>query len=90
MASLETYLERADELAQDVFDAWNASAANLSAEFKTLLHKTFLYKATRQMAENHRVFDILSDSDEFKERAARLTFVRAYKIFCDRKAARFN
>ncbi len=49
MTSLETLLKRADELAQDVIDAWNASAANLSAEFKTLLHKTFLYKATRQI-----------------------------------------
>jgi len=90
MSSLETLLKRADELAQDVIDAWNASAANLSPEFKTLLHKTFLYKATRQIAENHRVFDILSDRDKGKEGAAGLIFVRAYKIYCHRQAARFN
>ncbi len=57
MPSLETYLERADELAQVVFNAWNASAANLTPEFKTLLHKAFLYKTARQIAENHRAFE---------------------------------
>jgi hypothetical protein len=90
MPSLETYLERADEQAQDVINVWNASEANLTPEFKTLLHIAFLYKTARQIAENHRAFDILSDSDEIKERAARLMFVRAYKIYCDRQAERFN
>jgi hypothetical protein len=90
MPSLETSLKYADKLAQDVIDAWNASPANLTPEFKTLLHLTFLYKAARQTAENHRAFDILSDGDELKERAARSMFVRAYKIYCKRKAARLN
>ena len=90
MPSLETFLERGDELAQDVINAWNASAANLTPEFRTLLHKTFLYKTARQIAENHRAFDILSNRDEVKEMAAGLIFVRAYKIYCDRQAARFN
>ena len=89
MLSLETYLERADELAQDVINIWNASAANLTADFGTLLHKAFLYKTARQIAENHRAFDILSDSDELKERAARSMFVRAYKVYSAR-AARLN
>jgi len=86
MRSLETYLERADELAQAVINAWNASPASLTPEFRTLLHKTFLYKAARQKAENHRAFDILSDRDELKEIAAGMIFVRAYKIYCDRQA----
>jgi hypothetical protein len=90
MPSLETYLERADELAQDVINAWNALSANSTPEFGALLHKTFLYKTARHTAENHRAFDILSDSDEAKERAARLIFVRAYKIYCDRQATRLN
>ncbi len=89
MPSLETYLERTDELAQDVINAWNASAANLTPEFRTLLHKAFLYKTARQIAEDHRAFDILSNRDEVKEMAAGLIFVRAYKVYSAR-AARFN
>jgi len=89
MTPIKTYLKRADELAQDVINAWNVSAANLTPEFKTLLHIAFLYKTARQIAENHRAFDILSDSDELKERAARLIFVRAYKVYSAR-AARLN
>lgn len=90
MPSLETLLKRADELAQDVINAWNASAGNFTPEFKTLLHVTFLYKTARQTAEDHRAFDILSRRDKDEERAAGLIFVRAYKIYCDRQAARFN
>jgi len=89
MPSHETYLKRADELAQNVIDAWNASSANFTPEFSTLLHVTFLYKTAREKAENHRAFDILSSNDEAKERAAGLMFVRAYKIYY-RQAARFN
>jgi hypothetical protein len=89
MSSLGTSLKYTDKLAQDVIDAWNASSANLTPEFRTLLHITFLYKTARQKAENHRAFDILSDSDELKERAARSMFVRAYRVYSAR-AARFN
>ncbi len=90
MTQLKAYLRRADELAQDVIDAWNASAASLTPEFKALLHIAFLYKTARQTAEDHRAFDILSDSDEVRERAARLMFLRACKIYFDRQAARLN
>ncbi len=89
MPSLRTSLKYADKLAQDVFDAWNASGTNLTPEFSTLVHMAFLYKTARQTAQSHRAFDILSDSDEFKERAARSMFVRAYKVYSAR-AARFN
>ncbi len=90
MPSFETYLERADELAQDVIDAWNASPANLTPEFRTLLHMAFLYKTARERAEKHRAFDILSDNDELKERAARSMFVGGYKVYSARQRARFN
>ncbi len=90
MPSLETLLKRADERAQDVINAWNASSTNLTLEFRTLLHKAFLYKSARQKAENHRAFDILSNRDDDEERAAGLIFVRAYKIYCDRQPARLN
>ncbi len=83
MSSLGTSLKYADKLAQDVFDAWNASGTNLTPEFSTLVHMA------RQKAQNHRAFDILSNSDELKERAARSMFVRAYKVYSAR-AARFN
>jgi hypothetical protein len=90
MPSLGTSLKYADKLAQDVIDAWNAAPANLTPEFGALVHVTFLYKTARHRAENHRAFDILSGSDEAKERATRSMFVRAYKIFRQRRAARFN
>ncbi len=89
MTSLKIGLKRADELAQDVINVWNVSAATLTPEFKTLLHLAFLYKTARQTAEDHRAFDILSDSDEVRQRAARLMFVRAHKVYSAR-AARFN
>ncbi len=90
MPSLKTYLEHADELAQDVINAWNASAANLTPDFGTLLHQAFLYKTARQKVENHRTFGILSKRDKAEERAARLIFVRAYKYLLDRQTAGFN
>ncbi len=90
MTPLKTYLERADELAQDVINVWNVSAANLTPEFKTLLHIAFLYKTARQTAEDHRALDILSDSDELKERTALSIFMRGYKTYSARQAARFS
>ena len=85
MASLEA-VQQADDLAQAVIDAWNKSAENardFTPAFKSLLHKTFLYRSAEQIADNHRAFDILSEGDEAREQAARLGFMRAYKIYCD-------
>jgi hypothetical protein len=56
MTPPKTYLERADELAQEVIDAWNASGPNFTPEFGLLLHKTFLYKTARQKAEKPQSF----------------------------------
>jgi hypothetical protein len=83
MSSRKTLLKHADELAQDVFNAWNASG-------EARVHKAFLYKTARHIAKNRRAFGILSDGDEDKESIARLMFVRAYKIYFARQAARFN
>jgi len=83
MSSRKTLLKHADELAQDVFNAWNASG-------EALVHKAFLYKTARHIAKSHRAFGLLSDGDEDKESIARLMFVRAYKIYSARQAARFN
>ena len=91
MSSLEAYLERADELAQDVINVWKVSAPNfLGPEFRILLHKAFLYETAKEVAERHRAFDILRKRDEVEERAARMAFARAYKIYSDRRAARLN
>lgn len=84
------YRERPDELAQDIIDTWNAAGTNFTPEFGALVHKAILFKAARQKAENHRAFDILSTNDELKESVAALTLVRAYEIYFDRQAARFN
>ena len=84
------YLERTDELAQNVIDTWNASGTNFTPEFGALLNKAIVYKTAREKAEKHRAFDILSDRDKAGEREAAVTFLRAYKTYCDRQAARFN
>ena len=81
MRSLETYVERADELAQDVIDAWNRSGSvDFTPEFTWLLHKTFLYITASERAHKQRAFDILK-RDAVEERATRLAFARAYKIY---------
>jgi len=86
MSTVKTLLKRADELAQNLSNAWNASSAALTPESRALLRLAFLYKTAREIAENQRALNILSDSDEAKETAIRLIFVGAYKIYRARQA----
>jgi hypothetical protein len=90
MPPLKTSRKYADELAEVVVSTWNTSSADVTPEFGALLHKAFLYITARHRAGNHRGFGILSGGDKDKERIARLVFVRAYKIYRQRQAARFN
>jgi hypothetical protein len=74
-SSLKACLERADELAHDVVNVWNRSiSADFSPEFKTILHKTFLYLTAKKKADDHRAFGILTERDETEEKAARIVF----------------
>ena len=91
-APLESYLENADKLAQDVVNAWglNVTAGNaelLTPEFKALVDKTFLYRTLKQVADNHRDFGVLTEREGAEEQAARCTFAEAYKDFYEERVS---
>ncbi len=90
MLSLETYLQRADELAQEIIGAWNRPAStDFTPEFTSLLHKTFLYITARE-TQKLRAFGICRIDDSAEERTTRLAFARAYKTYVERRAATLN
>jgi hypothetical protein len=86
MPSLQQYLEQADELAQEVVNAWgaNVQAGNtvlLTAQFKVLLDNACRYREARKLADNHRQFNVLGDQAEAQEKATRQAFAEAYRVF---------
>ncbi len=86
MRTIEFYLEHADELAQDVVNAWgvNVDAGNaklLTEEFKALFELTCRYRAARETADNRRQFNLLGELEAASERKTREAFVRAYMDF---------
>jgi hypothetical protein len=86
MPPLEKYLERADELAQDVVNAWGGNAAPLTTQFKNLFDKACLYTSAKRLADNHRAYNVLSEEDAAKEKVTRQVFVEAYKAFYEKHA----
>ncbi len=91
-SSLEKYLEHADELAQDVVNAWgsNVSAGNaskLTPDFKALFETACRYRTAKQIADNHREFGMLSEQWAAREKEAREAFARAYKDFREKHEA---
>jgi len=91
MSSLQECLEHADELAQKVVNTWgiNFSAGNakyLSADFQVLFEKTCLYRDAKQLADNHRKFNALSEPEAERETATREAFCKEYKDFSEKKA----
>jgi hypothetical protein len=92
MPTLEEYLRNADSLAQGVVNAWgtNVEAGNaslLTDQFKVLLDKACLYRTAKNLADNHRKFNILSQEEEVEVKTARQTFAEAYKAFYEKRAA---
>ena len=84
MTPLEKYVEAADILAQDVVNAWgvNMQAGNgdlLSPEFKVLLDTACQYRTMKNIADNHRRFNALSEQTAAEEQEARLGFAETYK-----------
>jgi hypothetical protein len=82
--ALEEYLQRADELAQEVVHAWvvNTKAGNaeyLAPEFKGLFDKAIEYRQSKKIADNHRAFNLLTEEDESTECTSREIFASAYK-----------
>lgn len=91
-ASLEGCIERADELAQEVVNAWgiHASAGNasrLTADFQSLFDKACEYRTAKDIANNHRDFGVLSEAEACREKAARESFARAFKKYSEKLAA---
>lgn len=92
MPPIEKYLERADELAQEVVNAWGVNmragnAAFLTDDFKALLDKACRYRDAKSDADNNRQFNMLSERDAAEEKATRQTFAEAYKSFWERHQA---
>jgi len=92
MPPLAEYLERADDLAQQVVDTWETNAqvgksAFLTTRFKALVDKACLYKNARRLADNHRKHNVLSEHDEAGEKLTRELFALAYKAYYERHAA---
>lgn len=88
---LEKYLEHADELAQEVVNAWGVNvtagnAAYLTADFMALFDKTCLYRDAKKVADNHREFNMLTERDAVEEKARRQAFVEAYSTFYEKFA----
>jgi hypothetical protein len=93
MHSLEYCLEHADELAQEVVNAWgvNVDAGNaklLTDNFKALFEITCRYRTARETADNRRQFNLLNERDATVEKKTREAFARAYKDYEDKTPAR--
>jgi hypothetical protein len=89
MPAIELYLERADELAQEVLNAWGinmraGNAALLTEEFKTLLDVACRYRSAKENVDNHRQFDMLSERDVAEEKRTRQMFAETYKAFWEK------
>lgn len=86
MRPIEEYLQNADKLARDVMNAWgiNVAAGNpelLSEDFKALCDKTFAYRETKRLADNHREHGGVSERLAVEEKATRQAFAEACKAF---------
>lgn len=92
MPPLEEYLQNADKLVQDVVDAWgiNITAGNaelLTADFRTLCEKTFAYRETKRLADNHREHGGVGERLAAEETATRRAFAEAYRAFHEKHTA---
>ena len=92
---LEDYIKRADDLAQEVVNAWdiNVSAGNaaiLTTEFKALSKIACQYRTARETADNHRrEFNFLREQDATKEKETRESFALAYQHYWEKYALVF-
>jgi hypothetical protein len=89
MPTLESYIENAEKLAQDVINVWGLIASSghekdLKPEFDALVGKSQMFRTMKEVADNHRTFGILTPETEEKAVAARRDFAEAYKAFEER------
>jgi hypothetical protein len=86
MRPIEEYFDKADALAQDVVNAWgvNVQAGNsgfLAADFNDLLDKACRFRTMKRLADNHREFGMLTETDAAEVVATRQAFAEAYRRF---------
>lgn len=89
MRELEEYIAHADELAQEVVNAWGVNvrtgnSSALSDEFMSVFDLAYRYRKTKELVANHREFGTLSAAEEGEEKALRLEFAEAYKVFWEK------
>jgi hypothetical protein len=92
---LEDYIKHADDLAQEVVNAWgiNVSAGNaatLTTDFKALFEIACQYRTARHIADKHRrEFNFLSEQDTTTEKLTRESFAIAYQHYWEKYALVF-
>ena len=89
MQPIERCLEHADELSQEVVNAWainvrRGASGALTGEFRALFEKACGYREAKKLADNRREAGILTEQDAAEETAARLTFAKAYNPFFEK------
>ncbi len=88
MRPFDYYLEHADDLAQDVVNAWgvNVSAGNaklLTADFNAVFELACRFRTARETADNRRQFNMPGERDSVVENETLEAFAKAYKSYED-------
>jgi len=83
MLTVEECMSRADELVQEVFNAFGGAIATASPtpEFSELMNKAFRYRNVIRMADNHREHGVLGEQVATEVESARRIFAEAYVAF---------
>jgi hypothetical protein len=73
----------ASQLAQDVVDAWGMAMLGgngkvLYADFEALFQKACAYRSAKEIADNRRESDRLTEQEAEHERITRTEFLKAY------------
>jgi hypothetical protein len=89
MITIEQCVEHVDAIAQDVVNRWamwTKAGHNeaLTPEFNEVLELAFQYRDAKELADNRREFNVLSEKVTAREAAKREAFAQAYKQYSDR------
>jgi hypothetical protein len=88
---LEEYVEQADKLAQGVVNLWAArkqGEAVPDPELESLFEKACLYRTAREIADDRRQVNVLSEQDADNEKATRQVFAESCKAYYEKPAAK--
>ena len=89
MLPIDENLERADELAHEVVNHWGrtfslAQKVGNADEFGALLGRARSYLGAKEVADNHRQSNRLTERDAAEETATRQAFAEAYKTYWEK------